>query len=175
MLIHGTTPKPLYGILFEGLDPALSKKGLFGNGTYLAEDALLRMLHSMVLRYGGAAVRRCVQLKLSPRTNRTGYRKGWGRFHLVDAVVKGYILERARSRWSSSRGRYNVPTHGNVPHMVMPLTGDCITRSWSRTTVVSMARQTFTHRRLYLFQGVLALRAWRVGAQAFDVIWMAMV
>ena len=47
MLIHGTTPKPLYGILFEGLDPALSKKGLFGNGTYLAEDALLRMLHSM--------------------------------------------------------------------------------------------------------------------------------
>ena len=76
MLIHGTTPTPLYGILFEGLDPALSKKGLFGNGTYLAADALLRVLHSMVLRYGGAAVRRCVQLKLSPRTNRTGYRKG---------------------------------------------------------------------------------------------------
>ena len=54
-----------------------------------------------------------------------------------------------------------MPTHGNVRHMVMPLTGDCITRSWSRTTVVSMARQTFTHRRLSLFQGVLALRAWR--------------
>ena len=84
-----------------------------------------------------------------------------------------WIIERARSGWSSSGGRYNVPTHGNVPHMVMPLTGDCITRSWSRTTVVSMARQTFTHRRLSLFQGVLALRAWRVGAQAFDVIWMA--
>ena len=28
-----------HGILFEGLDPHLSKDGLFGKGTYLAEDA----------------------------------------------------------------------------------------------------------------------------------------
>ena len=31
--------RPRHGILFEGLDPHLSKDGLFGKGTYLAEDA----------------------------------------------------------------------------------------------------------------------------------------
>ena len=31
--------RPRHGILFEGLDPHLSKDGLFGKGTYLAEAA----------------------------------------------------------------------------------------------------------------------------------------
>ena len=34
-----TLSRPRHGILFEGLDPHLSKDGLFGKGTYLAEDA----------------------------------------------------------------------------------------------------------------------------------------
>jgi hypothetical protein len=29
----------MHGILFEGLDPALARQGLFGAGTYFAEDA----------------------------------------------------------------------------------------------------------------------------------------
>ncbi|CAE7213394.1 unnamed protein product [Symbiodinium natans] len=39
LLLHGTKPEHLHDILFEGLDPHLSKEGLFGKGTYLAEDA----------------------------------------------------------------------------------------------------------------------------------------
>ncbi|CAE8669573.1 unnamed protein product [Polarella glacialis] len=39
LLLHGTKPEHLYDILFEGLDPKVSHKGLFGRGTYLAEDA----------------------------------------------------------------------------------------------------------------------------------------
>ena len=39
LLLHGTKPSHLYDILFEGLDPHLSLDGLFGKGTYLAEDA----------------------------------------------------------------------------------------------------------------------------------------
>eukprot|EP00435_Cladocopium_sp_Y103_P010788 s3559_g2.t2 len=39
LLLHGTKPQHLYNILFEGLDPHLSMDGLFGKGSYLAEDA----------------------------------------------------------------------------------------------------------------------------------------
>ncbi|CAE7772735.1 NEIL3 [Symbiodinium sp. CCMP2592] len=39
LLLHGTKPEHVHDILFEGLDPLLSKEGLFGTGTYLAEDA----------------------------------------------------------------------------------------------------------------------------------------
>ena len=39
LLLHGTKPEHLHNILFEGLDPHLSMDGLFGKGTYLAEDA----------------------------------------------------------------------------------------------------------------------------------------
>ena len=33
----GTKPEHLHSILFEGLDPILSREGLFGRGTYFAE------------------------------------------------------------------------------------------------------------------------------------------
>lgn len=39
LLLHGTKPNHLYNILFEGLDPHLSEDGIFGKGSYLAEDA----------------------------------------------------------------------------------------------------------------------------------------
>lgn len=39
LLLHGTRPEALHSILFEGLDPALARSGLFGRGTYFAEHA----------------------------------------------------------------------------------------------------------------------------------------
>jgi hypothetical protein len=36
-LLHGTDPRNLHGILFEGLDPEVAGNGLFGRGTYFAE------------------------------------------------------------------------------------------------------------------------------------------
>ena len=39
MLLHGTDPECLHSILFEGLNPKLAREGLFGRGTYLAENA----------------------------------------------------------------------------------------------------------------------------------------
>lgn len=39
MLLHGTDPKLLYQIIFEGLDPAKASNGRFGRGTYFAENA----------------------------------------------------------------------------------------------------------------------------------------
>ena len=38
-LLHGTSPENLYSILFEGLDPELSRNGLFGRGVYFADNA----------------------------------------------------------------------------------------------------------------------------------------
>ena len=38
-LLHGTRPENLHGILFEGLDAALSNNGNFGMGVYFAEHA----------------------------------------------------------------------------------------------------------------------------------------
>ena len=49
---------------------------------------------------------RAVQGEIDPRGGecvRPICRKPRRHFHLVDAVVKGYIIERERSRWSSSR------------------------------------------------------------------------
>ena len=39
LLLHGTKPEHLYSLLFEGLDPHLASEGLFGKGSYFAEDA----------------------------------------------------------------------------------------------------------------------------------------
>ena len=39
VLLHGTRPEFLYNILFEGLNPSVAANGLFGRGTYFAEDA----------------------------------------------------------------------------------------------------------------------------------------
>jgi RNA:NAD 2'-phosphotransferase (TPT1/KptA family) len=39
LLLHGTKPENLHSILFTGLDPEVSKEGLFGKGTYFAESA----------------------------------------------------------------------------------------------------------------------------------------
>jgi hypothetical protein len=39
LLLHGTKPEAVHPILWQGLDPQLAKDGLFGCGTYLAEDA----------------------------------------------------------------------------------------------------------------------------------------
>lgn len=44
LMLHGTKPDHLHKLLFEGLDPDLAKKGLFGRGTYLAEHAAKSML-----------------------------------------------------------------------------------------------------------------------------------
>ena len=38
-LLHGTKPQHLHCILYEGLDPEKAANGLFGRGTYFAEDA----------------------------------------------------------------------------------------------------------------------------------------
>ena len=38
-LLHSTKPDCLYDILFQGLDPARSKDGIFGRGIYFAENA----------------------------------------------------------------------------------------------------------------------------------------
>lgn len=38
LLLHGTKAEYVYSILFQGLDPNLSTLGLFGRGTYFAED-----------------------------------------------------------------------------------------------------------------------------------------
>lgn len=38
LLLHGTHAEHCYSILYEGLDPNLSSDGLFGRGTYFAED-----------------------------------------------------------------------------------------------------------------------------------------
>lgn len=40
LLLHGSHPESLHAILFEGLDPALARNGLYGNGTYLAQEAV---------------------------------------------------------------------------------------------------------------------------------------
>ena len=39
LLLHGTSPEHLHGILFEGLDPERARNGYFGRGTYFAENA----------------------------------------------------------------------------------------------------------------------------------------
>lgn len=39
ILLHGTDPRVLHSIMFEGLDPGVAAEGLFGRGTYFAEDA----------------------------------------------------------------------------------------------------------------------------------------
>jgi hypothetical protein len=38
-LLHGADPRKLHSILFEGLDPGVAEDGLFGRGTYFAENA----------------------------------------------------------------------------------------------------------------------------------------
>lgn len=38
-LLHGTDPEKLHSILFEGLDPGISRNGNFGRGVYFAENA----------------------------------------------------------------------------------------------------------------------------------------
>lgn len=38
LLLHGTDPRNLHRILFEGLDPGLADGGLFDSGTYFAES-----------------------------------------------------------------------------------------------------------------------------------------
>ncbi|CAB9497177.1 Ankyrin Repeat Protein [Seminavis robusta] len=38
-LLHGTDPRNLHSILFEGLDPEVSRNGTFGRGVYFAENA----------------------------------------------------------------------------------------------------------------------------------------
>ena len=39
LLLHGTKPEAVFPILWQGLDPLLAKDGLFGSGSYFAEDA----------------------------------------------------------------------------------------------------------------------------------------
>ena len=38
-LLHGTEPRHLHSILFGGLDPHIAANGMFGRGTYFAENA----------------------------------------------------------------------------------------------------------------------------------------
>jgi hypothetical protein len=40
LLLHGTDPDHMQSVLFEGLDPNLSRKGRFGRGIYFAESAV---------------------------------------------------------------------------------------------------------------------------------------
>jgi len=39
VLLHGTNPSAVADIMCSGLDPKLARPGMFGRGTYLAEDA----------------------------------------------------------------------------------------------------------------------------------------